>query len=138
MKPVTKKSSIALNTQQKHKKISKGDCSSKESDALCHLPSHVLSMHTNAECRTQHPSLQPNRVQSNTRPMGRTSSAPGPISRGLAAVSFLTDAEKARLFDHLQHAHANLASSNQPPITADSTSEPADDTQQGSHHVCME
>lgn len=74
-------------------------------------------MHTNAECRSQNPSLNQNRSSQNNpsnanapRPMGRTASAPAP-SRGLSAISSLTDSEKARLFDHLQTAHANSVSS---------------------------
>lgn len=41
--------------------------------------------------------------------MARTTSAPAP-PRGLSAISALTDTEKARLFDHLQTAHANSVS----------------------------
>lgn len=39
-----------------------------------------------------------------------TNNTPNPTSRGLAAISNLSDADKARLFDHLQNAQANLAS----------------------------
>lgn len=47
-------------------------------------------------------------------------STPAPsTSRGLAAISSLSDTEKVRLFDHLQSTHANLASS-QPPANASS------------------
>lgn len=110
MKPTAEDSSVALSAQQKSKKPAKGARSSKEPSALCHLPSHSLSMHSNAECRTQNLSLQPNRPTQNARPMGRTSqSLNQSSSRGLAAISSLTDAKKARLFDHLQHAQANLS-----------------------------
>lgn len=101
---------MALTAQQKPKKPVKGDCSSKETNALCHLPSHSLSMHSNAECRSQNPSLHPNRASQNPRPM--TCSNPphsSSSSRGLAAISSLTDAENARLFDHIQQAQANLS-----------------------------
>lgn len=121
MKPATDESSIALATQQKPKKTHKGQRGSKEPTALCHLPSHSLLMHKNAECRTQNPSLQPNRASSNPRPTGST-------SRGLAAISSLSDAEKARLFDHLQNAHANMLSSNQPSPATNATTTPADDS----------
>lgn len=127
MKPAGDESTVALAAQQKPKKNSKGDRTSKEPSSLCHLPSHSLSMHSNAECRTQNPSLQP--VRPNVaRPMGRTSSAPANSdSRGLAAISSLSDAEKARLFDHLQNAHANLVGSqpttNLPASSSDSTTE---------------
>lgn len=40
--------------------------------------------------------------------MGRHATTPIPsLSRGLSAISLLTDAEKARLFYHLQTAHVN-------------------------------
>lgn len=65
--------------------------------------------------------------------MGRTSSAPATTSKGLAAISSLTDAEKARLFDHLQNAQANLASSNPAPTAVNPTPENPDDAQQ--HNV---
>lgn len=101
---------IALATQQKQKKLLKGDRLSKDPPSLCHLPSHSLSMHSNAKCRTQNPSLQPTRPSQNPRPMGHAPSN-APTSRGLAAISTLSDTEKARLFDHLQNAHANIAQS---------------------------
>lgn len=110
---------LAFSTQLKTKKPPKGDRSSKEPSALCHLPAHGLSMHTNAECRSQNLSSNQNRpVQQQTpRPMGRTNTAPPNMtSRGLSAISALTDADKARLFDHLQTAHANSAST---PSTTD-------------------
>lgn len=131
MKPNSEDSTVALAAQQKQKKTQKGDRSSKEPSALCHLPSHSLSMHSNAECRTQNPSLQPNRSVQNPRPMGRTNSAPNSLtSRGLAAISALSDAEKARLFNHLHNAQANSAMSqsssnvHQPP--QESTDKPQD------------
>lgn len=47
--------------------------------------------------------------------MGQQTLAPVPTtSRGLSAISALTDSEKERLFDHLQTAHANSAASRQP------------------------
>lgn len=58
MKPINDDSTIALAAQQKPKKPAKGDHSSKETNALCHLPSHNMSIHTNAECRSQNLSLQ--------------------------------------------------------------------------------
>lgn len=130
MKPVTDDSSVALAVQQKPKKAAKGDRSSKDPSALCHLPSHSLSMHSNSECRMQNPSLQPNR--SNVpRPMGRTSSTPtNSTSRGLAAISSLSDADKARLFDHLHTAQANLIASqstvNEPARTSSTDENPND------------
>lgn len=108
MKPSTDDTSLALSAQSK-RKTPKGDRTSKEPNALCHLPSHGMSMHSNSECRTQHPSLPPLRTNANPRPMGRASSShSSSTTRGLTAVSNLTDAEKARLFDHLQTAQANL------------------------------
>lgn len=96
---------------------------SKEPTALCHLQSHGLSMHTNAECRTQNPSLGPTRSTqgSSSRPMGRTIPPAAPVtSRGLSAISTLTDAEKASLFDHLQTAHANIVASKPNDLTGPS------------------
>lgn len=69
-------------------------------------------MHSNSECRTQHPSLPQLRQANTACPMGRSTSTPsGPAAQGLMAVSNLTDAEKARLSDHLQKSQANLAAS---------------------------
>lgn len=114
MKPVNEDSSTALAF--KSRKAPKGDRSSKEPHALFHLPSHHLSMHSNVECRTQNPSLAPTRPAQQARPMGQsnTNVAPSPL-RSLAAIAGLSDSEKARLFDHLQNAHANSAASQPPP-----------------------
>lgn len=114
MKPVVDDTATAM-TAQSRRKLPKGDRSSKEPSALCHLPSHSLSMHSNAECRTQNPSLPPVRQNNGPRPMGRpgTSSTAAP-SRGLSAISSLTDAEKIRLFDQLQTAQANAVTQSQP------------------------
>lgn len=125
MKPVANDNALALAVQQKPKKSHKGDRLSKEPNSLCHLPSHALSMHSNAECRTQNPSLQPIRPGQTPRPMGRSNPPPNTTSRGLAAISMLSDAEKARLFDHLQTSQANMAASQQPPGTNESSSNTA-------------
>lgn len=123
-------SAVAYSTQQKMKKTPKGDRSSKDPGALCHLPSHGLSIHTNSECRMQNPSLGANRSSqgSSSRPMGKqpTNSAPATVTRGLSAISSLTDEEKARLFDHLQTAHANTVATRPNPSSAPS---PKDDEQ---------
>lgn len=114
MKPSAEDSTVALTVQQKLKRASKGDRSSKSPNNLCHLPSHALSILSNAECRTQSPSLQPTRPTTQPRPMGRSNHHSNtPTSRGLAAISMLTDAEKARLFDYLQSSHANTVTPNQ-------------------------
>lgn len=115
---------MAYSATQKPRKAPKGDQSSKEPMALCHLPSHPLSMHSNVECRTQNPSLNQPRNPRPSRPMGQTTLAPAPaVSRGLSAVASLTNAEKARLFDHLQTAHANSIATNLsvPPIAEPSS-----------------
>lgn len=53
--------------------------------------------------------------------MGRsTSTLSGSTTRGLTAISNLTIAKKARLFDHLQTAQANLAASNSSTTVEDS------------------
>lgn len=114
MKPVIDDTSVALAVlQQRAKKpAQKGDRSSKDPNVLCHLPSHALSMHSNAECRTQNPSLQPNRPNPTSRLMGnQTPNVNAPTSRGLAAISMLSNSEKARLFDHLQNSQVNSATS---------------------------
>lgn len=69
MKPSVEDTSIALAAQSK-RKTPKGDRTSKDPNSLCHLPSHSMSMHSNSECRTQHPSLPPLRQASGSRPMG--------------------------------------------------------------------
>lgn len=124
MKPNTPDdAAIAFSAQQKSRKAPKGDRTSKEPSALCHLPSHSLSIHTNAECRSQNLNLNQSRNASAppSRPMTRHTTAPLPSSsRGLSAISALTDAEKARLFDHLQTAHANTIASR--PALTESTS----------------
>lgn len=122
MKPTPDDSAVALSTQQRSRKSPKGDRSNKDPAALCHLPSHSLSMHRNAECRTQNPSLPPLRSNQNPRPMGRTTTpAASPSSRGLAAISSLSDSEKARLFNHLQNAQANAVSQNNVSSTDNSS-----------------
>lgn len=111
MKPnIADDAAIALSAQQKFKRMPKGDRSSKEPTALCHLPSHSLSIHTNAECRPQNPSLNSSWYPAapTARHTNRQTVTPAPTpSQGLSAISTLTDAKKARLFDHLQTAHAN-------------------------------
>lgn len=87
MKPSIDDTTVVLAVQHKQKKTPKGDISSKDPSALCHLPSHNLSMHSNAECRTRNPSLQPTRPVQIARPMGRAQTTPNSsTSRGLAAV----------------------------------------------------
>lgn len=100
---------MAYSAQQKTRKTPKGDRSSKDPSALCHLPSHSLSMHSNAECRSQNPSLNQswNNNHNAPKPMTHHASTIPSLSCGLSAVFALTNAEKARLFDHLQTAHAN-------------------------------
>lgn len=131
MKPVHDDMSTVLAVQQKQKKAvsAKGDRSSKEPNALCHLPSHSLSMHSNSECRSQNPSLPPIRSSQAPRPMGRAPVPNPPLatSRGLAAISMLSDNEKARLFDHLHHAQANAATSHPPSNTTATQSTAAHD-----------
>lgn len=113
MNPTNNETSVALTVQQKSKKSQKGDCSSKEPNNMCHLPSHAFSMHSNAKCRTQNPSLQPSRANQNPRIMGRSNPARiTSTSQGLVAISMLTDAEKALLLDHPQSSHANSVTSN--------------------------
>lgn len=51
---------------------------------------------------------------------------PPATSRGLSAISSLSNAEKARLFDHLQTAHANVVASR-PSTEPISASSEADD-----------
>lgn len=114
---------IAYSAQKKLRKAPKGDKSSKEPSALCHLPSHSLSTHTNAECRSQNPNLNQSRnvTAPPSRPMTRQPTAPVPSSsRGVSAISAPTDAEKARLFDHLQTAHANTIASRPGPTNSSS------------------
>lgn len=112
MKPVAENLTVALTTQQKSKQTQKGDRSSKEPSALCHLPSHSLSIHSNSGCRTQNPSLHPNRATQTPGPMGRTTStSPASTSKGLSAILSLSNTEKARLFDHLQSARVNMIAS---------------------------
>lgn len=70
-------------------------------------------MHSNAECRTQNPSL--NQVRPTQAPllMGRNNASLNTsTSKGLAVISLLSDSEKARLFDHL-HSQANVATTSQ-------------------------
>lgn len=103
--------SMAVSTQQKTKKESKGDRTSKGLNALFHRSSHHMSMHSQTKCQSWSPSLSPLKPNPHLQSMGKTTSAPAPPGpQGLSEKSLPPDTGRKPLFNHLQTAHANTFS----------------------------